>query len=326
MLMEQIIGTDGVIKTKLDIAIQRLKSFEPPEGYFLAFSGGKDSQCIYHLAQMAGVKFEAHYQLTSVDPPELIYFIREHYPDVIFDVPHDEDGKRISMWSLIVKIGMPPTRFRRFCCAELKETSGDGRMVVTGVRWAESARRKENRGVVNIDGKPKTTQKKANELGVQYKKNKYGGLVMNDDNDGNRRLAEFCYRTQKMLLNPIVDWTDEEVWEFLNDIAKVPHCCLYDEGNTRIGCIGCPMSNVKEQTRELTRYPKYYDMYIKAFDRMLQKKEREGKNYDWKNAEDVMRWWLTPNKNKNWNAEGLPTTWQNGEEVMRWWMKEDRED
>lgn len=165
-------------------------------------------------------------------------------------------------------------------------------MVVTGVRWAESARRKENRGVVNIDGKPKTTQKKANELGVQYKTNKYGGLVMNDDNDENRRLAEFCYRTQKMLLNPIVDWTDEEVWEFLNDIVKVPHCCLYDEGNTRIGCIGCPMSSVKKQTRALTRYPKYYDMYIKAFDRMLQKKEREGKNCDWKNAEDVMRWWL----------------------------------
>lgn len=298
MLMEQIIGTDGVIKTKLDIAIQRLKSFEPPEGYFLAFSGGKDSQCIYHLAQMAGVKFEAHYHLTSVDPPELIYFIREHYPDVIFDVPHDEDGKRISMWSLISKIGMPPTRFRRFCCAELKETNGDGRMVVTGVRWAESASRKENRGVVNIDGKPKTTQKKANELGVQYKTNKYGGLVMNDDNDENRRLAEFCYRTQKMLLNPIVDWTDDEVWEFLNDIAKVSHCCLYDEGYTRIGCIGCPMAGTAGQKAQFERYPKFRTLYIRAFDRMIEQR----------------------------NAEGLPTTWQNGEEVMRWWLKEDRED
>lgn len=298
MLMEQIIGADGVIRTKLDIAIQRLKSFEPPEGYFLAFSGGKDSQCIYHLARMAGVKFEAHYYVTSVDPPELIYFIREHYPDVIFDVPHDEDGKRISMWSLISKIGLPPTRSRRFCCAELKETSGDGRMVVTGVRWAESARRKENRGVVNIDGKPKTTQKKANELGVQYKTNKYGGLIMNDDNDENRRLAEFCYRTQKMLLNPIVDWTAEEVWEFLNDIAKVPHCRLYDEGYKRIGCIGCPMAGAAGQKAQFERYPKFRTLYIRAFDRMIEQR----------------------------NAEGPPTTWQNGEEVMRWWLKEDRED
>lgn len=298
MLMEQIIGADGKIRTKLDIAIQRLKSFEPPEGYFLAFSGGKDSQCIYHLAQMAGVKFEAHYRVTSVDPPELIYFIREHYPDVIFDVPHDADWKRISMWSLIVKIGMPPTRFRRFCCAELKETSGDGRMVVTGVRWAESVRRKENRGVVNIDGKPKTTQKKANELGVQYKTNKYGGLIMNDDNDENRRLAEFCYRTQKMLLNPIVDWTDDEVWEFLNDIVKVPHCCLYDEGCKRIGCIGCPMAGAAGQNAGFKRYPKFRELYVRAFDRMIEQRK----------------------------SEGLPTTWMNGEDVMRWWIQEGQED
>ena len=52
-------------------AIKRLKTFEPPEGYFLAFSGGKDSQAVYHLAKMAGVKFDAHYSLTTVDPPRL---------------------------------------------------------------------------------------------------------------------------------------------------------------------------------------------------------------------------------------------------------------
>lgn len=56
MLMEQIIGADGVVRTKLDIAIQRLKSFEPPDGYFLAFSGGKDSQCVFHLCKLGGGK------------------------------------------------------------------------------------------------------------------------------------------------------------------------------------------------------------------------------------------------------------------------------
>ena len=58
-------------------AIDRLQTFEPPEGYYLAFSGGKDSQTIYHLAQEAGVKFDAHYNVTGIDPPELVYFIRE---------------------------------------------------------------------------------------------------------------------------------------------------------------------------------------------------------------------------------------------------------
>lgn len=295
MLNEQIICADGQTRTKLDITIQRLKSFEPPEGYFIAFSGGKDSQCIYHLAQMAGVKFDAHYHVTSVDPPELIYFIRKHYHDVIFDVPHDKDGKRISMWSLIRDARIPPTRIMRYCCEGLKETNGNGRMTVTGVRWAESARRKANQGVAVIVGKPKTTQKMADELGVDYNISKSGSLVMNEDNDENRRLAEFCYRTQIMLLNPIVDWTNEEVWEFLNDILKVPHCCLYDEGYKRIGCIGCPMAGAKEQKRGFERYPKFRALYVRAFDRMVEKRKADGLPTEWKDGEEVMRWWLNDN-------------------------------
>lgn len=295
MLNEQIICADGQTRTKLEIAIQRLKSFEPPEGYFLVSSGGKDSQCIYHLAKMAGVKFDAHYHVTSVDPPELIYFIREHYPDVFFDVPHDKNGKRISMWSLIHNEKMPPTRIMRYCCAQLKETNGNGRMTVTGVRWAESARRKKNQGVAVITGKPKTTQKKADDLGVNYSISKSGSLVMNEDNDENRRLAEFCYRTQKMLLNPIVDWTDEEVWEFLNDIVKVPHCCLYDEGFKRIGCIGCPMAGAEGQKRGFERYPKFRILYVRAFDRMVERRKADGMPTEWKDGEDVMRWWLNEN-------------------------------
>ena len=295
MLNEQIICADGKTRTKLEIAIQRMKSFEPPEGYLLSFSGGKDSQCIYHLAQMAGVKFDAHYYVTSVDPPELIYFIREYYQDVIFGVPHDKNGNRISMWSLIRDVGMPPTRNMRYCCSWLKETNGAGRMTVTGVRWAESARRKANQGVAVIAGKPKTTQKKTDELDVDYSISKSGSLIMNEDNDENRRLAEFCYRTQKMLLNPIVDWTDDEVWEFLNEIVKVPHCYLYDEGFKRIGCIGCPLAGAERQKREFERYPKFRAIYVRAFDRMIEKRKTNGLPKEWKDGEDVMRWWLNEN-------------------------------
>ena len=46
------------VRDKVAEAIQRLQSFEPADGYYVAFSGGKDSQCIYHLCEMAGVKFE----------------------------------------------------------------------------------------------------------------------------------------------------------------------------------------------------------------------------------------------------------------------------
>lgn len=99
----------GQKRDKVQTAIDRLRAFEPKDGYFLAFSGGKDSQCIYHLAKMAGVKFDAHYHVTSVDPPELVQFIKAQYPDVHRDIPHDKDGKPVTMWSLIAQ----HTRFRQ---------------------------------------------------------------------------------------------------------------------------------------------------------------------------------------------------------------------
>ena len=302
--MQQIIGADGGIRTKLDVTIQRLRSFEPPEGYYLAFSGGKDSQCIYHLAKMAGVKFDAHYNVTSVDPPELIYFIREHYPDVIFDYPRDKDGERITMWNLIVKNKMPPTRFMRYCCNALKESQGKGRITVTGVRWAESARRRANQGVVNIQNKPKSTQKLAEDVGASYRLSKNKSVILNDDNDPSRRMVEQCYRTQKTLVNPIVDWKDEEVWEYLNEIAKVQHCSLYDDGFDRLGCIGCPLGGSNNQKKEFERYPKYKQLYLQAFNRMLKQRIetntllRNQENGEWRTAEDVMYWWVDARENE----------------------------
>lgn len=131
-------------KNKVEVAIDRLQSFEPKDGYYLAFSGGKDSQCIYHLAKMAGVKFDAHYRITSVDPPELVRFIKTQYPDVALDYPRDADGNVITMWNLIPQQTIPPTRKARYCCDKLKESGGEGRLTVTGVRWAESPARKQN--------------------------------------------------------------------------------------------------------------------------------------------------------------------------------------
>ena len=125
---------------KIEVAIMRLKTFEPPEGYFLAFGGGKDSVVIHDLALKAGVKFDAHYNITGIDPPELVYFIRKHYPDMNYEKPK----KRL--WDLIQTKGLP-RRNARFCCEYLKEYSGANRVVVTGIRWQESVRRKQRKMV-----------------------------------------------------------------------------------------------------------------------------------------------------------------------------------
>jgi phosphoadenosine phosphosulfate reductase len=132
---------DGSCHDLVAIAIQRLRTFCPPDGYYVAFSGGKDSQVILDLVRRAGVPYDAHFNVTSVDPPELYRFIREHYAEVERHRPPK------TMWQLIVDKMMPPTRTVRYCCEHLKERGGTGRHVVTGVRWAESLKRTKRRTV-----------------------------------------------------------------------------------------------------------------------------------------------------------------------------------
>ena len=124
-------------KDHIDRAVMRLREFEPADGYWLGFSGGKDSITLLRLAELSGVKYEAHFSLTTVDAPEIVRFVREQYPQVQCDRPPT------TMYRLTVQHGQPPTRIARFCCKELKERGGKGRTVLTGIRWEESVRRRK---------------------------------------------------------------------------------------------------------------------------------------------------------------------------------------
>lgn len=256
-------------RDKVEKAIMRLQAYEPPEGYFLCFSGGKDSCVIKALADMAGVKYDAHYSVSSVDPPELVRFIKDYHPDVIFDRPRDRNGNVVTMWNLIPTKTMPPTRIVRYCCAALKEQGGKGRLKITGVRWAESARRKNSHGEVTFADKKahKVIEKELSDS--DFHGTPQGGVVLRLDNRENARIVEMCYKDHTTLINPIIDWTTDEVWEFLREY-KVPYCCLYDEGFKRLGCIGCPMASKSEKLMEFERWPKYKNLYLLAFEKMQQ--------------------------------------------------------
>lgn len=279
------------IDNKVKTAIERLKAFEPEDGYFVAFSGGKDSQCIYHLCEMASVKFDAHYNVASVDPPELIRFMQKQYPNVSREIPHDKDGNPITMWNLIPKKLMPPTRLARYCCDHLKERAGEGRVTVTGVRWEESTGRAESHGSITMPKANKKLKQTLEENNANFRSTSKGGVVMNTDNDSSRRMVEQCYRTHKTLLNPIVDWSERDVWSFLRDFAQVPSCELYSEGWHRLGCIGCPMANVG-RWKEFRRWPKYKNLYLHAFDRMLDERRKRERPTQWNTAEEVFDWWM----------------------------------
>ena len=281
----------GELLEKEKTAIERLKAFAPEdEPYYLAYSGGKDSDVIRILSQLAGVKHECKHNLTTVDAPETVRYVRETIGWENVEKP------QLTMWQLIVKKKFPPTRLVRYCCSELKERGGKHRKKITGVRWAESINRKNSSGLINIIGRPKANQKQADEYGVEYKVNKSGSLVMNDDNSPTRRIVEMCYRTSMVLVNPIIEWTEKDVWEFLNYYGCESNP-LYQCGWKRIGCIGCPLGGSNSQKREFQQYPKYKAAYIKAFDRMLKKRTEDGIENKpmWRTGEDVMKWWLGEN-------------------------------
>lgn len=259
------------LKDKIDYSINLLRKAESmaleysDKGFFLAFSGGKDSQALYHVAQLAGVKFEPHYSLTTLDPPELVRFIKSQYPDVIIDRPE------LTFLQLCLKKKMFPTRKIRFCCSVLKETQGAGRVTLTGVRKQESVQR---------------SKRNEFELG-DYK---FSGTI---DQFNRVRETDFACigGKDKIIINPIILWTYRDVWEFLNNVVNVPHCSLYDDGWHRIGCLFCPMASKKELFRMEKRYPKYKDAIIRTIHRIRQ----EGclnKHPDLTD-EEVFRWWIS---------------------------------
>lgn len=291
--------TISELQEKVKASIERLKAFEPQEGYYLAFSGGKDSVVCKALLDMAGCKYDATYRVTSVDPPELVRFIKDKHPDVVREVPRYDNGKPITMWNLIPWKMYPPTRIARFCCEYLKESGGDGRMTVTGVRWAESLNRKKNQALVTIHGKQITPG-----FENDFKQDARGrGIVLVNDNDDSRRMVESCYKRHKTNVNPIIDWEDRDVWDFIK-ANGIEYCSLYNEGFHRLGCIGCPMASQHRRELDFLRWPKYKGAYIRAFDKMLQLRiERNKKDPSrpvWRqggidgvvDAKSVYRWWM----------------------------------
>ena len=272
-------------------AIEYLRMFEPEtEPYYLCYSGGKDSDVIRILASLAGVKHDIVNNHTTVDAPETVRYIRS-IPNVMITYP-----KR-TMWQLIVDKGMPPTRLVRYCCKELKEKGGEGRVKITGVRKAESVSRAKNSGVVSIIGKPKTIEKTAIEAGADYEFNQKAGVVLNTDNVATKRVVEQCYRTTSTLINPIVEWSDKDVWDFLHHYGCKSNP-LYECGFKRIGCIGCPMGGGKRMKEEFIRYPKYKENYIRAFDRMIARRKERGVPIVHKSGEECFAWWVGDNPNQ----------------------------
>lgn len=264
----------ALLRRKMQHSVELLRKaerlamhYDPQDGYFLAFSGGKDSQALYHMAQLAGVRFQAHMNLTSVDPPEVIRFVHQQYPDVQLTKPKD------SIYNIAVQRQILPTMRVRWCCAEYKETAGAGRVTLIGIRHQESSRRAKRNEVEISSRKFSGTLDGLDEYRAELKAKREKKRSQQQDgvnitNATDEQTVGCIHGKESLLISPIIDWTESDVWEFLNNVVCVPHCELYDQGWHRIGCINCPMASAKQKQIENERWPHVRRNWIKAIMRI----------------------------------------------------------
>ncbi|MBO8433167.1 MAG: phosphoadenosine phosphosulfate reductase family protein [Bacteroidetes bacterium] len=238
---------------------------DPKNGFYNTFSGGKDSQCLYHLVKLAGVKAKTHMSLTSVDPPEVIRFVKAQYPDVELIKP------KMSIYDMAKKKHILPTRKFRWCCAEYKEVSGVGKVTLIGVRKEESARRAKKEEV-SVSSKGKRNEQ-----------------TFDQWSEHEEQMVACVGGKDKILVSPIIYWTEKDVWEFLN-ANNIPHCKLYDEGYRRIGCICCPMSNYKSKLRDIERFPHVKRKWLETIQHLI---DNGYMNRNFSDAETGFRWWIS---------------------------------
>lgn len=166
---------------------------------------------------------------------------------------------------------MLPIRTRRFCCEILKEHHGAGYCNIVGVRVAESVRRK----------------KQAAEIKIFHGKN----VEMKTLTQSEKTQFQCVGGKDKVLISPILDWTDKDVWAFIK-MFHVKYCNLYNKGFTRLGCLFCPSARDREREREL--YPKYYNLLRKAVASIPLK--------NFKTVDDMLDWWFSGLSEAQWIA------------------------
>lgn len=253
----------------------------PEDGFFLAFSGGKDSQVIYHLCKLAGVKFKAYYSVTGIDSPETIYFIRDNFPDVLF-LHHKQN-----FFELVADKGLP-TMQRRFCCERLKEHFGAGKCVLTGVR-AEESKKRASYAAIEIYSRRKEHQNKPKSRDEEW--------LMETEHQ--------CIKGQdKLMIRPILNWTTSDVYQYLYKIqAKInPEYAKHN----RVGCMICPFANRKSIEIYEKEYPRFKEILMKSLKRFWEKQDEHYLD----SPEEYYEWWKSKQSVKYYNQKKKQMTLQ----------------
>lgn len=257
--------------------------------YDIKHSGGKDSDVLLEVAKASGQPFILSYNVTTVDSPDTIRHIKEVFrreeqngTECQFSQPTFK-GQPTTMWKLIPIKKTPPTRVMRYCCEILKEHALNEKVVATGVRWAESKQR-STRSPIEVPGKQKRDK-------VGYDPTSSQMTFFGNDNTAERKIAEHCEMGKKTAVNPIIKFTDSEIWNIIRE-QNIKLNDMYDKGYERVGCIGCPMASIECRYKEFADYPIFKERYIRAFEEMLKVRVAIKSQLDWKTGQEVFDWWM----------------------------------
>lgn len=251
-------------RNRIDVAIMRLREFEPPEGYYFADSYGKDSCVTRHLLQAAGSKYDGHYHKGGIDPPELVRFGKKHHPEIIISRPP------MSVWKAVETKGMP-RRKGRWCCELIKEKAGSGRRVVTGIRWQESATRRIRRMFE---------------------------VCVADDT------KYFLHPIIDWTANDVWEYirANDIPYCSLYDEGARPEQRGYGKGLfKRLGCMLCPMITPRQTQIELIRFPKIAEAWRRSCFKYWEEGHKKPRPkdetklgvYRWDTPEAMWKWWIS---------------------------------
>lgn len=274
----------------------------------VTYSGGKDSDVMLHIAEgcLKADEFEVLNSHTTADAPQTVWHIRKVFKDLnsrgikaTEHYPKDADGKQITMWNLIPRKKMPPTRVVRYCCKVLKETQTPNRICAVGVRRDESNSRK-NRDVFGLRADRKADAKfwslehsKEVFTDAERERERYQ-LSPNEHDPFDCQMITAMKDKQDLIVNPIYEFTEADIWNYINENHIVVNPLYYPPYNfNRVGCIGCPMATYTQRMKEFSEFPKYKTMYVNAFQRMLEMRAKDGNPIgEWKDGEDVFNWYV----------------------------------
>ena len=164
-----------------------------------------------------------------------------------------------TFFQLVSKSGFP-SRFQRFCCSVLKEYKVCDR-AIQGIRRSESRKRAE-----------------------KYKEPEVCRV--------------YSAKEKVKVYFPILEWTDQDVAEFIKERNIKCHPLYYSGGQfdvtKRLGCMGCPLASRKKRIQFFKENPKWLKAWIRAGQkRYTSEAYQNGKaKHKFKDAFEVMGYML----------------------------------